>query len=151
MPSCGKRVFTMSPVRWEPISMSPSFDSFAEARERSIQLLMPTRTAVVNRPRNRLPADSESMEWTLAEFGYPRATTRTAFLSKVAMPAGFKHCWRQLCHDISCSSRALHQPGTMPVPRHRAGDRARDWLDQSVSRLRNPSPPGGQHPEKLCA
>jgi DNA primase len=52
-PSCGRPVFTTSPVRWGAISMYTSFSSYATGtREPSISPLTPTATAAVNRRPN---------------------------------------------------------------------------------------------------
>ena len=60
MPSCGRRAFTTSPARWAIISTYASIGNCATAREPSIWPLMPTRTVVASRRRNRWPAGSES-------------------------------------------------------------------------------------------
>src|ERR1700680_1620620 len=130
--------------------MPTSMGNCATVRERSIWPLMLTPTAVVSRQRNRWPAGSENKASTCAGFRCPRATIRTASSSRLATHASSSHCWRLPYHDVSCSSPALPQPSTLPVSRHRADDRTRDWLDQSVSRLRETPSLGGCDPEKLC-
>src|SRR5258708_36582990 len=58
-------------------------------------------------------------------------TIRTGSWSRTAMRASSSRCWRLPCHDVSCSSPALHQPGTMPLSSHRADDRREiDWINQ---------------------
>jgi hypothetical protein len=55
-PCCGKPDFATSPARSAPISMRASFANSVTVRKPSAWYSMPTRTAVVRRRLNRLPA-----------------------------------------------------------------------------------------------
>src|SRR5674476_117369 len=149
MPCCGRRAFTTSPVRWEPISTWTSFSSCAKVLAPSISPSISMKTRAASWPLSSWPG-------VLAHRASPpdascchRATIPTLSSFRVGTRDSFSLSWRPLSHEVprdpSEGPIGRTQPDSGGGATYRPGSR----MDQPLPGPRVCSPSCRQEPVQL--
>ena len=151
MPCCGRPVFTMSPARWEPISMRVSSGNCATA-PRTVYLAFDAD------PNGSGQQAALRLAQRLRQRGIrvrtvvrcPTVTIPTASSPLAATRASSKRCWRAPRYDLSHRPTAHRQSRPLPFP-HRGDHRPRSRLGEPLSRSGMPTSPGPADRSQLRA